>query len=593
MPGRVRTAIRSMTVPLLALCAWAPGAHAAIQPPQAQPSAVGYGGAAATVDPYATKAAIDVLEQGGNAVDATIAASAVLGVVEPYSAGIGGGGFMVVRTPRGRVETIDGRETAPAAFTETSFVDPATGQPIPFEEAVTSGLGVGVPGTLRQWQLVHRRHGSLPLRRLLRPAQRLARQGFVVDATLASQTVANAARFADFPATAELFLPGGQPLQAGAELANPDLADTYRLVGRRGVEAFYEGGVARDIVATVKQPPVRPGTARVVRPGVMETGDLAAYRAKRREPAASVFRGDVIVGMPPPSSGATTISEILNILEALGPDRYVSRVEYLHDYLEASRLAYADRNAFVGDPDFVEVPLDCLLSQSFANVRAPLIGPTAASSPVAAGTCAVGRERRSAASEEGPSTTNLTVADEDGMVVEYTFTIEQTGGSGIVVPGRGFLLNNELTDFTFTPGAANSPAPRKRPRSSMAPTIVLRNGQPKLAVGSPGGATIITTVTQVLLGKLDLGMSLPEAIDAPRISQRNSTATEAEQAFLDSPERAALERRGHQFRLPTGGEIGAATGILFGKRGKLTAAAESVRRGGGSAMVVRETRRGR
>jgi gamma-glutamyltranspeptidase/glutathione hydrolase len=306
--------------------------------------------------------------------------------------------------------------------------------------------------------------------------------------------------------------------------------------------------------------------------------------------------------MGPPSSGGSTVGEALNILE--GYDLAASsRVQALFHYLEASRLAFADRNRWVGDPDYVDVPLRGLLSQGFADERRCLIGERANVSPVPPGDpfppfgpgCAAGGV--AVAGPAGPpSTTHLSVADRWGNVVSYTLTIEQTGGSGMVVPGFGFLLNNELTDFNPEPLFAgvpdpNLPAPGKRPRSSMSPTIVVRDGRPVLAIGSPGGATIITTVLQILVERLDLGRSLPEAIAAPRVSQRNSDPGDAEPAFLASPEAAALQALGEQFRpapatAPLPSEIGAAAGIAFFSHGLLQAAAEPVRRGGGSALVV-------
>jgi gamma-glutamyltranspeptidase/glutathione hydrolase len=568
----------------LSLVLAAPAAGA-VKPPRAEPTASGFGGAAASVDPYATRAAIQVLRRGGNAVDAAVAAAAVIGVVEPYSAGIGGGGFMVIRNSRGRVATIDGREISPKAFTPTVFQE--NGEPIPFPEAVTSGLSAGVPGTPATWSLALRRYGTMQLRRLLKPAIRLADKGFVVDDTLQAQTEANAERFADFPATAAIFLPGGEPIQAGSELRNPDLADTYGLLGRRGIErGFYRGSVAGAIARTVQEPPVRTGVTRNVRAGLMTTADLKAYRALRRKAVTTRWRGYTLAGMAPPSSGGTTVLEILNILEAFGAPATAASEE-LHRYLEASRLAFADRLKYLGDPRFVDVPVACLVSQAFANERRKLVGPTAASSPVDAGDCG-GTSARMGTDHEHPNTTHLSVADARGNVVSYTFTIEQIGGNGMVVPGRGFLLNNELTDFEFDPGLPNSPASRKRPRSSMAPTLVLEDGKPVLALGSPGGSTIITTVAQLLLNRFERGMTLPQAIAAPRASQRNGPKTDAEPAFVASPEGAALAALGHQFNeVP---ELGTVAAIEFKRRGRLQAATEPTRRGGGSAMVVRVRR---
>ncbi|KWW99762.1 Gamma-glutamyltransferase [Carbonactinospora thermoautotrophica] len=557
-----------------------------------QPVATGYLGAVATVDPEATRAGVEVLRRGGNAVDAAVAAAAVLGVTEPYSAGIGGGGFFVYYDARtGRVHTIDGRETAPQRMREDSFIDPATGQPMKFEDAVSSGLSVGVPGTPLTWDRALRRWGTTSLAQALRPAIRIAERGFVVDETFRQQTAENEKRFREFTSTRELFLPGGEPPRVGSVFRNPDLAATYREIARHGVGVLYRGELGRDIVRTVQHPPVAPGVTRKVAPGLLETSDLARYTAPLREPTHVTYRGLDVYGMAPPSSGGSTVGEALNILERYDLSA-MSRTQALHHYLEASRLAFADRNRWVGDPDFVKVPLQELLSQGFAAERACLIRPDRAlQSPIApgepdgryAGCPAAGTGAREP--YEGRSTTHLTVADRWGNVVAYALTIEQTGGSGIVVPGRGFLLNNELTDFNFVPLQAgvpdpNLPGPGKRPRSSMSPTIVLRDGRPLLAVGSPGGATIITTVLQILVSRLDLGMSLPEAVAAPRASQRNGASTEAEPAF----ETGGLTALGHRFQQRE--EIGAATGIEFLTGHRMTAVAEPTRRGGGSAMVV-------
>ena len=606
MPRRPTRALLAALLAVLCLAAVAAPAQAGrdpASPPVKQPVATGTGGAIATVDLDASAAGLEVLAAGGNAVDAAVAAAATLGVTEAYSAGIGGGGFLVAYLAgQRRVVTIDGRETAPAAFREDSFIDPATGEPIPFAERVTSGLGVGVPGTLATWQRALHDYGTMPLATVLAPAVRVAERGFVVDQTFADQTASNAARFAAFPATAALYLPGGAALAVGSVLRNPDLARTYRLLARRGTAPFYRGRIGRAIAATVQDPPVDPASTLNVRPGLMTTADLAAYRTLERPPTRVAYRGRQVYGMGPPSSGGSTVGEALNILE--GYDLAgESRVQALFHYLEASRLAFADRNRWVGDPDHVDVPLPGLLSQGFADERRCLIGDRASVSPVppgdpfppfgpgcpAAGVAVAG-------GAEGPSTTHLSVADRWGNVVSYTLTIEQTGGSGMVVPGYGFLLNNELTDFNPEPLFAgvpdpNLPAPGKRPRSSMSPTIVFRDGRPVLAVGSPGGATIITTVLQILVEHLDLGRSLPEAIAAPRVSQRNSDPGDAEPAFLASPEAAALQALGEQLRpapatAPLPSEIGAAAGIAFLGRGVLQAAAEPVRRGGGSALVL-------
>ncbi|MFF9110380.1 gamma-glutamyltransferase [Streptomyces sp. NPDC014805] len=574
-----------------------------LRPPAKQAVAVGSGGAVSSVNPYASQAGIDVLRHGGNAVDAAVATAAALGVVEPYSAGIGGGGYFVYYDARSKtVHTIDGRETGPARMRSDSFVDPSTGKAIPFDEAVNSGLSVGVPGTPATWQKALDDWGTVSLAKALRPATRIADEGFVVNDEFRAQTKLNEARFRDFSSTARLFLPGGELPVVGTRFRNPDLARTYRELARDGVGAVYRGDIGRDIVRTVQHPPVAEGSTRTVRPGLMESTDLAGYRTIQRRPTHTTYHGLDVYSMAPSSSGGTTVGEALNILENFHLSS-ADRVQALHHYLEASRIAFADRNRWVGDPAFSDVPTRELLSKEFAKDRACLIRPDATlTSPLAPGDprgpgqrCA--RKTGGVEPYEGPSTTHLVASDRWGNVVSYTLTIEQTGGSAITVPGRGFLLNNELTDFDFTPLTPgvpdpNLPGPGKRPRSSMSPTIVMRDGAPLIAVGSPGGATIITTVLQTLVNRLDLGMILPEAVAAPRISQRNRTTTEAEPAFLDSPERRALEALGQRFVLAPqtftpSPEIGAVAALEFAPGGRVTAVAEPKRRGGGSAMVVR------
>lgn len=569
------------------------------------PVATGYGGAVATVDAEATRVGVEVLRTGGNAVDAAVATAAALGVTEPFSSGIGGGGFFVYYDAgTGRVHTIDGRETAPQSMPEDAFIDPETGEPYPFyPDRVTGGVSVGVPGTLLTWERALQRWGTTDLRRALRPATRIARRGFVVDETFHGQVAQNRPRFEIFGPTRELYLPDGRPPEVGSVFRNRDLARTYGLVSRRGVEPFYAGPVSRAIVDTVRRPPVDRPTELPVPPGYMEASDLASYQAPFRDPTRIGYRDVEVFGMAPPSSGGSTVGEALNILETTDLST-IGRTQAFHQFLEASALAFADRNRYLGDSDYVDVPLAELLSDGFAAERACLIDPgRAAGKPVEPGTpdgsyagCADASEEgaRARAGTEGPSTTHLTVADRWGNIVSYTLTIEQIGGSGMVVPGYGFLLNNELTDFNAEPTQGEAADPNlieggKRPRSSMSPTIVLRDGEPYLAVGTPGGSTIITTVLQLLVDRLDLGATLPEAIAAPRATQRNTEAVVAEPAFLDSPEARALEAMGHEFTETA--EIGAATGIEFLPGGRLLAAVEPQRRGAGSAGVVRPDRK--
>ncbi|MFD3733506.1 gamma-glutamyltransferase [Streptomyces sp. NPDC058632] len=567
-------------------------------PPAKTPVAVGHGGAVSSVDADASAAGIEILRKGGNAVDAAVATAAALGVTEPYSAGIGGGGYFVHYDAGSRtVRTIDGRETAPLTADSGLFLE--NGTPVPFAEAVSSGLGVGTPGTPATWQRALEKWGSTSLRTVLRPAEKLARDGFTVDSTFRAQTAANETRFRHFPATAELFLPGGELPVVGTAFKNPDLARTYAELGRKGVDALYRGGIGRDIVDTVNEPPVDPESGWNARPGDLSARDLAAYRATSQPPTRTSYRGLDVYAMAPSSSGGTTVGEALNILESTDLSR-ADDARYLHRLIEASRIAFADRGRWVGDPAFEDVPTRELLSQRYADSRACLVQDDAVlTSPLAPGDprdpapCATGHAA-APTTYEGESTTHLTTADRWGNVVSYTLTIEQTGGSGITVPGRGFLLNNELTDFSFAPANPavhdpNLPGPGKRPRSSMAPTIVLDgHGRPVVALGSPGGSTIITTVLQTLTGFLDRGLPLVDAIAAPRASQRNTARTDLEPGLYDSAVRQKLEAIGHSFQANP--EIGATTAVQRLPDGRWVAAAEKTRRGGGSAMVVRPAR---
>ncbi|WP_298989039.1 gamma-glutamyltransferase [uncultured Pseudokineococcus sp.] len=566
-------------------------------PPRA-PVATGTGGAVSSVDPYATQIGLDVLADGGTAVDAAVATAAALGVTEPYSAGIGGGGFLVhYDAETGDVTAYDSRETAPTTFTEDVFRGD-DGAPLPFRDVVSSGLSVGVPGTAALWERLAETEGTRPLAELLAPARDLARRGFVVDETFSEQTAANAERFSLFPATAQVFLPGGAVPEPGDVFRNPGLARAYDEISRRGTHTLYDGRMGRAVVRAARYPRTAPGVE--VFPGQITAADLAAYEVLEPEPVRSDYRGLEVVGMPVPSSGGTTVAEALNLLEAyddLTGEQLavVPEDAYLHRFAEATATAFADRNRYVGDVP--GVPVEELVSQGFADERAcGLFDPdVAAARPIPFGspdgdyaTCdaAAGVQE---APRDDHGTTHLTVADASGDVVAYTLTIEQTGGSGITVPGYGFLLNNELTDFSFaptTPGVPdpNLPGPGKRPRSSMAPTVVLQDGVAVGGLGSPGGSTIITTVAQVLTGYVDRGLPLVDAIAAPRVSSRNGATTTVEPVVADGPLGEALRARGHA--LSTSSEIGAATAVRVLPGGRFEAAAETVRRGGGDAGVV-------
>ncbi|TDO54008.1 gamma-glutamyltranspeptidase/glutathione hydrolase [Kribbella sp. VKM Ac-2571] len=593
----VKKLVASLSAGTLVLTAFTASTTAEAQAPTRQPTSIGYGGAVSSVDPDATNIGLDVLRRGGNAVDAAVATAAALGVTEPYSAGIGGGGYFVYYNAKThKVSTLDGRETAPATMPSNAFVDPATGAAYPFAQLVTSGVSIGVPGTLATWDKALKQWGSLSLGNALKPAAELADRGFVVDPTFRLQTLENKDRFAQVVPTAKLFLPNGDAPQVGSLFKNPELAATYKLIGQQGPSVFYRGPLAGEMAAVAKNPPKTPGATLPFFPGYLQTGDLASYRVIDRKPTKVRYDGLDVYGMPPSSSGGSTVGEALNILQPQHL-RQQSTTQALHTYLEASALAFADRNAYVGDPAYVDVPLKELLSRGFGAERSCLIDPQhAATKPVPAGSpdgrysrCAVGSSVEQRPDTEGRSTTHLVAADRWGNVVSYTLTIEQTGGSGITVPGRGFLLNNELTDFSAVPNPTdpNRVEAGKRPRSSMSPTIVLRGGKPYIALGSPGGSTIITTVLQTLTNRLDRGMTLPEAIAAPRASQRNTASVTAEQAFIDRYG-ASLAPYGHTFT-PAGApgssasEIGAVAALEFLPGGAILAAAEPTRRGGGAA----------
>ncbi len=594
---------------------------------QAQPTvahvATGSGGAVASVDALATQIGIDVLKEGGNAVDAAVATAAALGVTEPFSAGIGGGGFMVIYQPdrslstgessgaqsveanvetsvEASVVTLDGREEAPAAVRPDLFTDPdsETGAPLPFfPNRISSGLAVGVPGTPLNWATAAERYGTKPLSELLQPAITLAETGFSVDETFAGQVEGNQERFAAFESTRSLYLPNGQLPPVGSQLNNPDLAKTYRLLAEQGVNAFYRGEIASAIAQTVQNPPVVDEPSFKVWPGQMTLADLDRYEVRIRPAVESTYRDYRFYGMGLPSSGGTTIAQTLNLLEGYDLSE-LDRAEALHLLIESERLAFADRGAYLGDPEYVDVPLPGLLSKDYASDRRATIPAEApaneadyraiAGDPLAyqqdPSPSLTGALTAASTDGEGLSTTHLTVVDADGMMVCYTLTIESTGGSGIVVPGYGFILNNELTDFDVDNPHPNVPEPGKRPRSSIAPTIARTPDGSLLAFGSPGGSTIITTGLNIAVNIVDFGMGLEDAIAAPRLSQRNNGITQVDQGFEETEQGEALLAFGHQ--LDSTDEIGAATGILVSPEGEITAVAEPSRRGGGSAMTT-------
>ena len=496
-------------------------------------------GVVAVSHPAAAAAGARLLAAGGNAVDAAAAVQFALNVVEPQSSGIGGGGFMLVHlAASGETFIVDSRERAPAGASADQFAP--DGLPMPFALASTSGLAVGVPGTLRGVDTALRRWGTKRLADTLAPAIELAEHGFRVNRFLAEDIANDHGRTGFHRETAAIFRPGGVPLAEGDWLVQPDLAKTLKLIAQKGPDAFYRGPLARAIVEAQKTTRGELGEAGR---GRMTLADLANYRVAIREPLVGRYRGWTLAGMPPPSSGGLTVLQTLGLLERfpLGDAAQgygFGSPKTLHVMIEAMRLAFADRAAWIGDDDAAAVPTRGLLHPDYLAARAALISPDRRMETPQAGDprpwdANAVRPASSRVRAESPHTTHFAVVDRWGNVVSYTSTIEATWGSGITVPGYGFLLNNELTDFNFAPAAdaaagnpgANDVAPGKRPRSSMAPTLLFRDGKPVFAYGSPGGATIINSVLNVTLNLIDHGMTMQQAIDAPRVSVTHASGT--------------------------------------------------------------------
>ncbi|STQ90827.1 gamma-glutamyltransferase [Iodobacter fluviatilis] len=553
-----------------------------------QPVATGYGGAVATISDPASQAAMRILNAGGNAIDAAVAAAATLGVTDPFSCGIGGGGFMLIYSAKDKkIISIDSRETAPAYFNPQVYQK--NGKEMEWDDVVPTGISVGVPGTVRGWHEALARYGSMDMARVLQPAIQVADSGFKISPNFYRINQINEAKFARFSSTSALYLKDGKALPVGTSFRNPDLAATYRAISKGGVKAFYEGPLAKQIVQAVNMPPVNSGVS--VMTGQMTLADLKDYEARLRQPVHSTYRGLDLYGMAMPSSGGIAIAEALNILEGFDL-KTMPKAQVEHLYMEAAKLAFADRNAYVADGEYTDVPKTGLLSKAYAAERAKLIDLKQSHGKASAGDPFLFQDDQSrplrpkaSLSTEPAHTTHLTVSDKEGNIVAYTFTIEDWGGSGIVVPGKGFLLNNEMTDFEFSGPHPNIPEAGKRPRSSMSPTLAFKNGKPVFSIGSPGGSTIITTVLQTIVNHIDLGMPLGDALAAPRLSQRNGDKTEVETLlqFTGSPQAKALEQYGHQWSETD--EIGAANGLQFNADGSTTAVSEPLRHGGGSAMV--------
>ena len=472
--------------------------------------------------PLAVAAGLKILERGGTAIDATVAVQMVLNLVEPQSSGIGGGAFLLYHDAQTQsLISLDGREFAPQRADESMFLDD-DGKPRRWFDMVPGGLSVGVPGTLALMDHAHARFGRLEWDTLFEQAIALATNGFTVSPRLAKSLDGyGGKRLQKFTEASIYFFPNGHPLQPGDLLKNPQFAKTLETIQRDRGESFYRGQIAGEIVASVRE--------SVINAGIMDTADLAAYQTIERTPVCSQYRGHQICGMGPPSSGGVTVAQILGILEffnldVLGPDHPMT----WHLFVEAGKLAFADRNLFLADPDFAEAPIDALLARDYLRNRAALIDLNSAMAvPVRAGMPFESVSLSPDTRDGLPGTSHISIVDRDGNAVSLTTTIESGFGSGIFT--SGFLLNNELTDFSFRPQkngkpVANRVEPRKRPRSSMAPTIIYGpDGSLKYVLGSPGGSRIISYVAQTIVAMIDFDMSPQEAVNQGRISSRNGS----------------------------------------------------------------------
>lgn len=490
-------------------------------------------------NPIAAQAGADILAAGGSAADAAIATQLVLNVVEPQSSGIGGGGFIIsYDAPSGDVQAFDGRETAPAMADSDQFV--VNGSVMSFHDAVNSGKSVGTPGLIRMLGLLHKQQGRLPWGQLFDPAIAVAERGFSVSPRL-HQLLAENDGLLNQPAAAAYFYDAsGSAWPVGHTLKNPALAKVYRTLAQKGPDAFYTGWIAERIVDAVRRHPV---------PGNLGLDDLENYQSLQRPPLCMPYKVYTLCGMPPPSAGPLAVMQILGILSHTpilehAPDSLMS----VHYFSEAGRLAFADRDAYVADPDFVDVPVVRLLDPDYLRKRAALIRADRSMGVAQAGKLPDRAVPGAGITLELPSTTHVVAADSWGNVVSMTNSIESAFGSKIFV--EGFLLNNQLTDFSFAATGAdpdmrvNRVEPMKRPRSSMAPMLVLENGTPVIAIGSPGGSAIINYVAKTILGVLDWNLNIQQAIDLPNFGSRNR-ATELEKGSSATGLADGLRELGH------------------------------------------------
>ncbi|EBX6685784.1 gamma-glutamyltransferase [Salmonella enterica subsp. salamae serovar Sofia] len=521
-------------------------------------------GMVASVDAMATQVGVDILKQGGNAVDAAVAVGYALAVTHPQAGNLGGGGFMLLRTKDGATTAIDFREMAPAGATRDMFLD-EQGNP-DSKKSLTSPLASGTPGTVAGLSLALEKYGSLPLNSVVRPAIKLAQEGFIVNDALADDLKTYGSEVLPHHENSKaIFWKDGEPLKKGDKLVQQDLANSLTMIAENGPDAFYKGEIARQIAQQMQQ-----------NGGLITTDDLAAYQVVERTPVSGEYRGYQIFSMPPPSSGGIHIVQILNILENFDMKKYgFGSADAIQIMAEAEKYAYADRSEYLGDPDFVSVPWQALTSKAYAKSIAGQIDINKAKplSEIRPGKLAP---------YESDQTTHFSVVDKDGNAVAVTYTLNTTFGTGIVAGNTGILLNNQMDDFSAKPGVpnvyglvggeANAVGPKKRPLSSMSPTIVVKDGKTWLVTGSPGGSRIITTVLQMVVNTIDFGMNVAEATNAPRFHhQWLPDELRVEKGF--SPDTLKLlEQKGQKVALKEA--MGSTQSIMVGPDGELYGASD-------------------
>lgn len=572
------------------------------------------GGVVTTTEPAAAQAGAHILRQGGNAIDAAAAVAFALNVMEPQSSGIGGGGFMMIYLAETKKTiVVDSRETAPASATPDMFLD-KNGKPFSYSIRSSSGISVGVPGMVRGIDIALQNWGTFSLAKILQPAIDMASDGVRVSRRLASDIdvgirdgrLANEPANSSYEVARKIFAPKGNPLKQGDLLVQQDLAKTFRLLATYGPDAFYTGRIAKAIVGTQQRAraTIDPSDQKKLQ-GRMTTEDLAHYQPVVRQPVGAAYRGYRILSTPPPSSGGLTVLYILKLLERfpIGDATQgfgFGSVHTLHVMTEAMRLAFADRAVWMGDTDTVSLPISNLLDPNYIASRSALIHPDKRQGKVipgdprqnihSPGSHSPHIQETPLQTEEGMNTTHFTIIDKDGNIVTYTNTIEARWGTGLMVPGYGFFLNNELTDFNPTPAlntdpthfnpGANDAAPGKRPRSSMAPTIIFQNDLPVAAYGSPGGSTIINSVVNVTLNLVDHQLSVQEAIDFPRLSQTSANGALTFEALFSPSVVRQLKTMGHPMKDDPFQTIGAVQAVVIDNSTGHQFGAADRRRGG-------------